>query len=363
MISKTIQSIASNTQRRPFISSSAANKQFKIYNKNTYSLNRTFTNKFTDFIKYAYDETFGDENDFKKKQQKNKEAYLEKKKAEEEMMKDYTEEELAEFAEKIPEWKRTSLTETAKEPENLKLSKKLKLQLMKKIEESDAFKELRETDTYKEWKDEMKESGKSYDVFKGNVQQKIDSAQNPIVKGASGIYNKLREMSRETSEALGEMKRRDPTFDHLALEENGREIFEQVYTTFLQKDLELIDQLCSDTAQAHFKSQLRIWEVKEIEPKYPFLWDIDTCFFSHANMEKGEPHLTYTLKAQQIHCLQYTKENSEGVKEIEDGADDRLQTADYIFSQSPNYEADVELIGHSWKMTSQIEIGKQTMIV
>jgi len=49
-------------------------------------------------------------------------------------------------------------------------------------------------------------------------------------------------------------------------------------------------------------------------------------------MEKGEPHLTYTLKAQQIHCLQYTKENSEGVKEIEDGADDRLQTADYIFS-------------------------------
>ena len=234
---------------------------------------------------------------------------------------------------------------------------------MKKIEESDAFKELRETDTYKEWKDEMKESGKSYETFKGNVQQKIDSSQNPVFKGASVVYNKAKDLSKETSEALGEMKRRDPTFDHLDLEDNGKEIFEQVYTSFLQKDLELLDQLCSDAAQGFFKVHLNVWEFKEIEPKYPFLWHIDTCYFSHANMENGDPHFSFSVVAQQIHCLQYTQENSEGVKEIEDGADDRLQTATYMFSQSPNYEADVELIGHSWKMTSQHKYGELTMIV
>ena len=56
---------------------------------------------------------------------------------------------------------------------------------MKKMEDSYSFKELRETDTYKEWKEEMKESSKSYDTFKGNVKQKIDTTDNVVFSKVS----------------------------------------------------------------------------------------------------------------------------------------------------------------------------------
>lgn len=49
--------------------------------------------------------------------------------------------------------------------------------------------------------------------------------------------------------------------------------------------------------------------------------------------------------------------------QIVDGADDRLQQANYIFTLTPNYDADVDLIGHLWKMTALHKVGDATMIV
>lgn len=361
MISNYISSLASKTQRKTHIGSFAAKKHYNSLN--TVTIKRIYSNKVVDFVKYAYNETFGEVNDFKSKQEKNKEKYKQQKKLEEEFNKEYSEEELAEFAEKIPEWKRTAMTAGPKEQEKQTLSHKLRRNIMKKIEESDTFKELRETDQYKEWKKEMKDSGQSYGVFKENIAQKIDSSNNPVFKGASVVYNKAKDLSKQTSQAIAEMKRRDPDFNYLDQEDDSRAIFQQIFTSFLYKELSVLEECCSDTALAFFKVHLNVWEFKEIEPKYPFLWHMDKCFFQNASIVDGDPNFTFSVACQEIYCLQKMEENADGVKEIEDGADDRLQSTQYIFSQAPNYEADVDQIGHSWRMTSLYKVGDLTMIV
>ena len=231
-------------------------------------------------MKYAWNETFGDVNDFKKKQVANREAYAQKLKYEEFLNKEYSEEELADFKDKIPEWKRTSMQTVEGEKKPGSYRQRLRMKLMEKIDNSDTFKDLRETDNYKEWKKEMSDSGKSYEVFKDNIQHSVESSNNPIFKGTSVVYSKVKEMSKQTTNAVTEMKRRDPDFDYLVLEEDAISIFEIIFTTFYAKDLETLDMMTEDTALGFFKVSFNVWEQKECEPKYPFLWDIDKCYFS-----------------------------------------------------------------------------------
>lgn len=314
-------------------------------------------------MKYAWNETFGDVNDFKKKQVANREAYAQKLKYEEFLNKEYSEEELADFKDKIPEWKRTSMQTVEGEKKPGSYRQRLRMKLMEKIDNSDTFKDLRETDNYKEWKKEMSDSGKSYEVFKDNIQHSVESSNNPIFKGTSVVYSKVKEMSKQTTNAVTEMKRRDPDFDYLVLEEDAISIFEIIFTTFYAKDLETLDMMTEDTALGFFKVSFNVWEQKECEPKYPFLWDIDKCYFSHGLMVDGEPTFTFNVVVQEIFCLQALVPDENGVHQIVDGADDRLQQANYTFTLAPNYDADVDLIGHLWKMTALHKVGDATMIV
>jgi hypothetical protein len=80
-------------------------------------------------------------------------------------------------------------------------------------------------------------------------------------------------------------------------------------------------------------------------------------------MVDGEPSFTFNVVVQEIFCLQALVPDQNGVHQIVDGADDRLQQANYIFTLTPNYDADVDLIGHLWKMTALHKVGDATMIV
>ena len=58
--------------------------------------------------------------------------------------------------------------------------------------------------------------------------------------------------------------------------------------------------MCSNEALAFFKVHWLVWETHGVEPKYPFLWNLDKAYFNHALITEGDPTFTFSVDAHEI---------------------------------------------------------------
>lgn len=140
------------------------------------------------------------------------------------------------------------------------------------------------------------------------------------------------------------MKEIDPSFNLWVLEEDAMGIFLNAYNHFLKGDLTTLESLCSDTALGYFRVLLKKQEAEKSEPKYKELWQIERAYLSQGQvLENGMPVFTFTVKCQEVYCLVHKIDGS-----LVDGDEDRIMSYEYLFAITPNFEMDVELVGHSW---------------
>lgn len=84
------------------------------------------------------------------------------------------------------------------------------------------------------------------DVMRDNMDESI------VMQKGREIKEKIKE--RVNNDVLTFMKTRDPDFDLVEFELEIKEIFEEVYRSFLKHDLGLIEQVCLGEALGHFKA-------------------------------------------------------------------------------------------------------------
>ena len=241
---------------------------------------RFLSKKVWEYAKYAWNETFPNhESEFQNKVKKNKEKYAKVQAEKEKYDRDYTPEEYEQMDAAIPEWKKGSITVKEGQKQRETFSMRIRKKVMDKISNTELYQELQESEAFKEYKKESKDTEKSYDAFRDNVSESIDSSQSPVIKGVSNTYTKIKDLSTQTSSALAGMKDIDPLFDIQELEEDAQGIFELTFTTFLEQNMEDLQEMCCDGALAFFKVYLNYWETKECEPKFKFLWNIEKVYF------------------------------------------------------------------------------------
>eukprot|EP00331_Platyophrya_macrostoma_P031435 CAMPEP_0176448884 /NCGR_PEP_ID=MMETSP0127-20121128/26099_1 /TAXON_ID=938130 /ORGANISM="Platyophrya macrostoma, Strain WH" /LENGTH=333 /DNA_ID=CAMNT_0017836019 /DNA_START=37 /DNA_END=1039 /DNA_ORIENTATION=- len=188
------------------------------------------------YCKEVYEETFPSDNYDRKKLYKKAQAKVQRMTTAETV--EYTEEELEKIQQAIPEWKSKSLISMNEGVEEKpSLTKKLTRKLANVINNTQTAQKFYKSEEYKEIED-----------FRANMTQfKADLKSSSVA-----LIDKVKSESG-TAKAIKEMRKMDPTFDIYELERDARGIFNDIYSAFLQGDLERIEKQCGDMALGYFK--------------------------------------------------------------------------------------------------------------
>lgn len=211
-----------------------------------------FLYKSGSFIKELWKETFpNDSNKVKSRIGRRKEVA--------QMQQKYTEEELEEMQESIPEWKRTAVTmvdEDEVEKKEAGYLRRLTRKVTSKISDTSIAKSISESEEYREFRKKYREVKQESEMFKEDLKEEVETAQNPVVGGARSLGDYV--LSDTTlGLATGKMIEYDPEFDVNDLHYEVEEIFTDMFDSYLKGDLEYLEHFCGDAALAVIKTELQ----------------------------------------------------------------------------------------------------------
>lgn len=301
-----------------------------------------FVQKTGTFIKDIWQETFPSDD-------KNVKKRIEKRREIAKMQKQYTEEELDEMQEQIPEWKRTAVTtvdEDKVQGENSGLFKKFYKKVGTKISDTSIAKKIVESEEYKEFKKKYRDVKTEASTFKEDLKDEVESSHNPVVGSARSMGDYI---FRDTSmgQAIGKMKEYDPEFDVMDLHYEVEEIFTDLFDNYLEGDLEYLEKFCGEAALAVIKTELKRREKEGWEPKIKELLFCSDPNLAHAGVgEDNRPKFTFTITGQEINC-KVSKKNPEQVVE---GSMNDLEKSVYKITLARHDEPDMALTGHYWEV-------------
>jgi len=305
-----------------------------------------FLGKVADFVADSWEQTFPSEKYHIKAEIERRKA---KERAEKEkVIKEYTEEELVQLQEEIPEWKRTAIAQFEEESEeDNSLRKKVSGKIKESFNQTTFAKTVYQTEQFKEYTEFKKEMSQ----FKEDLKDHLSQSQNPAVIASMAVYSKATSES-STAQAIKEMRKFVKNFDVFDLERDARGIFCDVFNAYLKGDLDYIEKTCEDAARAYFKTLLKKREVDGVYPKHQQLWESEPADFVGGRIsERNLPCFTFTIRIQEIHC-----NISKKTEKIVDGADDRVLQNRYNFVLSPHENPDLEVVGHQWVITEVIPV-------
>lgn len=219
------------------------------------------------------------------------------------MQKKYSEEEIAEMQEEIPEWKRTAVQvvdESQQEDQKAGYLKKLFKKVGSKVSDSTVGKKVFESEEYKELMKKYKEVKVEAAEFKEDFKDEVETTQNPIVGGVRGIGDKFLGESPQ-SQAVAKMRMYDPEFDILELNYEVEEIFEDMFNNFLEGNLEYLEKFCGEAALAIIKADLQRRHKEFWDYKYKELIFCTDTNLADANIgDDNRPRFSFTFTTQDI---------------------------------------------------------------
>lgn len=269
------------------------------------------------FMKDLWQETFpNDDGKVKSRMRKRKEiAQIQKK---------YSEEEIEAMQEEIPDWKRTAVTmvdESQQEEQKSGYIKKLFKKVGSKVSDSSVGKKVFQSEEYKELMKKYKDIKVETEEFKEDFKDEVETTQNPVVGGIRGISDKFLSETPQ-SQAVAKMRMFDPEFDILELNYEVEEIFEDMFNSFLEGDLEYLQKFCGEACLAIIKADKQRREKEFWEYKYKELIFCTDTNLVDANIgEDNRPRFSFTFTTQDINCKVSTK----NPEEIVEGGDSELQ--------------------------------------
>lgn len=160
-------------------------------------------------------------------------------------VKRYSDEELKQMQEAIPEYQRTAMVET----EAPVVEEKSKFKLSSLIPESVKNK-VKETSSYKEYAD-----------FRNNLKEFTQTSDSAAVNLGNKAYKMVSEPS-STARATQTMRQYDKDFSVIEIERESTYIFKEAYLAFLQCDVEKLEMLCGGQALDLLRSLIKINAVK-----------------------------------------------------------------------------------------------------
>eukprot|EP01017_Pseudomicrothorax_dubius_P019126 TRINITY_DN21051_c0_g1_i1.p1 TRINITY_DN21051_c0_g1~~TRINITY_DN21051_c0_g1_i1.p1 ORF type:complete len:131 (-),score=51.14 TRINITY_DN21051_c0_g1_i1:108-443(-) len=92
---------------------------------------------------------------------------------------------------------------------------------------------------------------------KEEIKETINQSDNTAVVTSRVVVDKVIRNS-STAEAVLAMKKIDPDFDIIDMEEEVTHIFEKVHNAYLSNDTETLSKLCSSDALGFHKALLRV---------------------------------------------------------------------------------------------------------
>jgi hypothetical protein len=214
------------------------------------------------FIKDLWQETFPkDDNKVRTRLQKRKEV------AKEQAL--YSEEEIKQMQDDIPDWKRTAVTmvddDKVEERESGFVGKLYK-KVGSSVSDSSIGKKIFESEEYKDFKKKYRTVRQEADEFREDFKDEVETTQNPVVGSARTVTDYLFKET-DLAKAITKMKAYDPEFDILDLTYEIEEIFTDFFNGFLEGNLEYLQTFSDEQALAIIKGDLQRrkkegWEYK-----------------------------------------------------------------------------------------------------
>lgn len=266
---------------------------------------------------------------------------------------EWTPEQLSEFEANIPEWKKGAIvflrhlqTETINSP---KRKSAIKNYIREKYKENADMIELL---------DELEGVKTSVNIMKGNLQQKILYSNNLIVNTSLNVITKVKE--KLNSDAIAEMKKRDPEFDFDLFEKEIRFIFEEMYHEYLKHNIKFLEKICVGEALGHFRQMILEHETKFGVPKYTDILNVSFPILEGSFLnENTTPVFCFSLNFQEISCLVDPKNPDV----ILDGDESRMSMCDYVLYVTPHPDPDVETVGHGWVFFKIVQRNKVKQLI
>jgi hypothetical protein len=166
-----------------------------------------------------------------------------------------------------------------------------------------------------------------------------------------------------TGKAIDRMRKVYPEFDIFELEDDTKEIFVDLYEAFLQRNDEYVQKVADGEARGFFLANMRRWEEMEVKPKFDKIWFFEGCHLEKADVVNSYPVFLFSVKVQEIDCLESIKEEDIGKDIIVQGSDKQIVSNTYIVTLTLHDEPDLEAVGHTWKITEFRLAGKQKMLL
>ena len=195
----------------------------------------------------------------------------------------------------------------------------------------------KDDDEYDKMIDEMDRLKSSLRDLKENISDKIKSSDIEVVQKGVDLYEKtIKNIGSKTMVAI---RKWDPEFDLLEFEVEAQYIFEEIYSKYLQHDLDYIEGVCSSEALGYFKSMITVQQMENSIPKFQKIVFVKSFSLSTATIhhESGIPLFQFNLEFAEINCLV----NKDDPEEIINGYENNLEYTKFMFVLCPWDNADV----------------------
>ena len=265
------------------------------------------------------------------------------------MQQKYSEEEIEQMQESIPDWKRTAVTVMDEEATSTKEDGYLKRLFKKagsKVSDTSIGKKVLESEEYKEFKKKYREVKLEASEFKEDFKDEVETTQNPVVGSARTVGDYV---FRETdlSMAIGKMTAVDPEFDVLDLTYEVEEIFVDMFNSYLEGDLEYLEKFWGEACLAVIKGEIQRRQKEGWEHKYKeMLFCMEPNLLEGRLGEDNKPRFTYTITMQDMNC----KVSAKNPEEIVEGGENEIQQWIYKITVKLHDEADIAVTGHYWEI-------------
>ena len=301
------------------------------------------------WLKSAWNEAFPPELDVSEVFKKRKEQ---SKKQKEIQNKIWSEEELAEFSNKIPNWKKNALV-------FVKFLEEDQVQKQKKpIFSSYLRRKYKDNNDFQELITEIEGLKTSANVMKDNLTQKIMYSNSEVISASLKVISKVKE--KLNNDAIEEMKTKDPNFDFDTFEKEIRYIFEEMYHEFLCHNIEFLEKFCTGEALGHFRVMIQEHLAKFGIPKYTDILNVSYPVLAQSFLADDKtPVFVFSLNFQQIYCLV----DPNNPETILDGDEKRMELCDYAFYVIPHPTPDIEGVGHGWLFIKIVQTNKVRQLI
>ncbi len=323
-------------------------------------ITKRFYKKIWKKVNEFWEEAYPPELDVK---QRFEEKKLKSKLEKEELEKEYSQEDIDELMKNTPEWKRSKLVfvkkleaEKDKESGLEKLGRLLKNNIFRKNEKSsEEMKELEKDPDFQEMQKELDSFREGMDNLKESVKQGVE--RNVVVKKSREAVEKVK--SNLNNDLATFMKEHYKDFDLEIFEKEIAYLFEDCYNSYLNHEIEPIEDLCVAEALGFFKTLIEKQKQGKSHYRYKSIFSVHPPILESSALVSKTPLFVFSIRFYELNCLVSDLDPDNVIE----GTHNKKILNDFLIYVMPHPEPDPEKTGHIWSFIKIIERNKVKLLL